>query len=54
MWVAEVDVDIGCQCQARKGAAVMGLVERYRRVLEFSEFDGRLLALERAIKADSA
>ena len=26
----------------------MGLVERYRRLLELSEFEGRLFALERA------
>ena len=32
----------------RKAATVMGLVERYRRLLELSEFEGRLLALERA------
>ncbi len=37
-----------------EATAVMGLVESYRRVLELSEFDGRLLALERAIKAGSA
>lgn len=37
-----------------EGTTVMGLVESYRRVLEFSEFEGRLLALERATKDDSA
>ena len=31
-----------------EAATVMGLVERYRRLLELSEFEGRLLALERA------
>ena len=36
-----------------EGAQIMGLVETYRRTLELSEFDGRLLALERAIKAGS-
>ena len=31
-----------------QAATVMGLLERYRRLLELSEFEGRLLALERA------
>lgn len=34
-----------------EATTILGLVERYRRVLELSEFDGRLLALERCIKA---
>ena len=36
-----------------EATTVMGLVENYRRALELSEFDGRLLALERAIKVGS-
>ena len=31
-----------------EGATVMGLVENYRRVLETSEFDARIAALEEA------
>ena len=34
-----------------EGAAVMGLVEAFRRALELSEYDGRLEALERATTA---
>ena len=37
-----------------EGAAVMGLVERFRRTLELTEFEGRIKALERAIKAQTA
>ena len=31
-----------------EGATIMGLVEQYRRTLELSEFEGRIVALERA------
>ena len=37
-----------------EGAAVMNLVEGFRRVLELSEYEGRINALERAVKAGSA
>ncbi len=37
-----------------EGATIMGLVEQYRRTLELSEFEGRIVALERATKAKSA
>ena len=32
-----------------EAASVMGLVERYRRILELSEIEGRVVALERAM-----
>ena len=34
-----------------EATSVMGLVERYGRVLEYSEFEGRIAALERATAA---
>ena len=37
-----------------EATAVMGLVERYGRVLEISEFEGRIVALERATQAKIA
>ena len=37
-----------------EGAAVMNLVEGFRRVLELSEYEGRINALELAVKAGSA
>lgn len=37
-----------------EGATVMGLVERYARVLEVSEFADRIKALERATQVQSA
>ena len=37
-----------------EATTVMGLVERYRRVLESSEFEQRLEALERATQVQSA
>ena len=35
-----------------EGAAVMNLVEGFRRVLELSEYEGRIKALERAVEGD--
>ena len=37
-----------------EGAAVMNLVEGYRRVLELSEYEGRIKALERAVTGCTA
>ncbi len=37
-----------------EATAVMALVERYGRVLELSEFEGRIVALERATATKSA
>ena len=37
-----------------EATAVMGLVERYARVLELSEFEDRIKALERATQVQSA
>lgn len=37
-----------------EGAAVMNLVEGFRRVLELSEYEGRIKALERAVEGDNA
>ncbi|MGR3343996.1 MAG: hypothetical protein ACU0DI_12365 [Paracoccaceae bacterium] len=37
-----------------QGATIMGLVEQYRRILELSEFEGRIVALERATATKSA
>ena len=37
-----------------EATAVMGLVEQYRRTLELSEFEGRIVALERATATKSA
>ena len=37
-----------------EGAAVMNLVEGFRRVLELSEYEGRIKALERALEGDFA
>lgn len=37
-----------------EGAAVMNLIEGYRRVLELSEYEGRINALERAVEAGVA
>ena len=37
-----------------EATTVMGLVERYGRVLEYSEFEGRIVALERATTTKSA
>jgi len=37
-----------------EGVTIMGLVEQYRRTLELSEFEGRIVALERATAMKSA
>ena len=37
-----------------EGATIMRLVEQYRRTLELSEFEGRIVALERATATKSA
>lgn len=37
-----------------EGAAVMNLVEGFRRVLELSEYEGRIKALERAVEVEIA
>ncbi len=37
-----------------EGATIMGLVEQYRKTLELSEFEGRIVALERATQVQSA
>lgn len=37
-----------------EGAVVMNLVEGFRRVLELSEYEGRIEALERAVEGDIA
>lgn len=37
-----------------EATAVMGLIQRYAGLLELSEFEGRLVALERATQAKSA
>ena len=35
-----------------EGAAVMNLVEGFKRILELSEYEGRIKALERAVEGD--